>query len=208
MSSDITGGWSFAVAPDTLPISAAAVWRPELLPVTVLLESSPAAAGAPLTPARIQGVRLAVDLATTASRHIVLHDPEGDHRLCFVDGAAEDAVVAAIIPLRDPLPYRLEATQRLYRRLRGQTPGPLPQGWKLTPQQTKRLTLMLRAFDARRWGFTNREIATELIDASAVNLPASIWKPSAVRAHTKRLVADASALVAGGYLRLLRGGAL
>lgn len=208
MSWDITGGWSFAVAPDTPPADASAVWRPDLLPVTVLLAPAAPPLGAPIRVTEISETRLEVDGFAFGKRHIVLRDLQGDHRLCVLANAAADAPVAAVIPLDDPSPYRLEATLRLHRRLRRQAAGPLPQGWRLTTQQSRRLTLALQAFDARRAGLTNREIASALLDPAAATLSASTWKPSALRAQTKRLLAEGHALVAGGYLGLLRGGAL
>lgn len=75
----------------------------------------------------------------------------------------------------------------------------------LHPIETRagRFVLMLRAWDADASGATQREIAAELLSAEAGE---ARWRVSAptVRSRVQRLVRNARAMAAGGYLSLLR----
>ena len=73
---------------------------------------------------------------------------------------------------------------------------------RLTPQKRHRFKSMLRAVDGRSNGATYREIAENLFGASRV--ASEPWKTSPLRDTTIRLVRDGLAMVAGGYLDLLR----
>ena len=68
----------------------------------------------------------------------------------------------------------------------------------------RRLVAMLRALDGRLAGASYRDIALALLDAEAAHWPAREWKSSAARSHVIRLVADAFALMNGGYRQLKR----
>lgn len=103
----------------------------------------------------------------------------------------------ADIPLDGALPARLAALARLWRIVGGQTPGA-----PLTPQRRGRLKTMLRAYDARREATSYRQIASSLY--GAVRVDAEPWKISSLRDATMRLVRDARAVAAGGYVALLR----
>lgn len=71
--------------------------------------------------------------------------------------------------------------------------------------QRDRLMLMLRAFDGHESGATYREVAAILFDPDITHVPARDWKSSALHARVFRLVKDATALVEGGYRRVLQG---
>lgn len=109
--------------------------------------------------------------------------------------------LGVLIPLDEGLPVRLAAALDLWRRMNGEP----PERERLTPARRRRLLDGLRALDARADGASYREIARALFPR--LDLPSGAeWKTSAVRAQTMRLVADASALMDGGYRNLLRNG--
>jgi hypothetical protein len=199
------GAWPFAVDPDRPPLHPVNVWRPELIPTTVILTAAPSEFSCSRNTLCLHGQGIRFDQTTAGSRHIVLAEPEGDHRICLVDVHRKEGALAALIPMGGDVPVRLEATQRLQRRLCGRPAGPPPRAWRLTQQQRTRLTLMLKALDARRSGWSYRRIAVDLLDPEAAALPATIWTMSPVRARATRLVVRAFETTNGGYLRLLRG---
>mgnify|MGYP001043162979 FL=1 len=137
-------------------------------------------------------------------RHMVLDESSGAHRLWYLDPAPGQPL-GVLIPLDADFRIRLDAALRFHRRLTGTPVGPLPLGWRLTAMQRRRLILMLRALDGRQAGASYRDIALALFDAQEARWPARDWKCSAARSHVIRLVADAIALMNGGYRKLLRG---
>ncbi|WP_267395738.1 MULTISPECIES: DUF2285 domain-containing protein [unclassified Sphingomonas] len=195
------GGYPFVTAPDDL--SKPIVWRPELIPVTVILDAAPDGfeTAAPVNPLAI-GALLA-DLAGIDERHVVVADTAGEHRLWLRD-PTPGRPLAAVIPLDKDFITRVASLLRFHRRLLGRAPGPLPRGWPLTAYRLARLDLMLRALDLRSTGATYRQIAVELGREEAARLPATEWKISAARSFVVRLVRDATAFANGDYRKLLR----
>ncbi|MFV3131280.1 DUF2285 domain-containing protein [Niveispirillum sp. KHB5.9] len=182
------------------------LWRPELLPVALPLVPLTAPSETAIT---LDTVALGLVLANIVAddgRYLVLADPTGDHRLWLPEGADMAGRLALRLPLDEHLPLRLASAQRLHHRLKGRTGGPMPPTWRLTPAKRRRLILMLRALDGHLDGATYRDIATVLLDRDSAQLPARLWKTAATRARAIRLVADAVALMQGGYRMLLRGG--
>lgn len=182
------------------------LWRPELLPVTLPLVSL---AGPFETAITLDTVALGLvlaDIVTDDGRYLVLADPTGDHRLWLPEPAAMAGRLALHLPLDEHLPLRLASARRLYHRLNGRPGGPMPPAWRLTPARRRRLILMLRALDGHLAGATYRDIAAALLDPDSAQLPARLWKTDSTRARAIRLVADAVALMRGGYRTLLRGG--
>ncbi len=110
--------------------------------------------------------------------------------------------MAALVPLDETVLLRLAGLVRLKRRLDGRPAGPLPSAWQVTARLRKRLLDMVRALDGHLEGATYREVALALYGAEAIaRFP---WKTSSVRGQTIRLVADAVAMMDGGYRKLLR----
>ena len=137
-------------------------------------------------------------------RHLILADPEGDHRV-WLAGADSGQPLAVVLPLDGDFRLRLEGALRLHRHLSGERAGPPPRRLDLTSMQRQRLILMLRAFDGHIAGASYREIAAVLLDPAIRAMTARDWKVSAPHSRVYRLVKDAFALVNGGYLKLFRG---
>lgn len=106
---------------------------------------------------------------------------------------------AALMPLDDDLPGRMEALLRFWRGLCGL---PLPRDTRMTVHQRRRLRLMLQATDGRGHGASYREIATALYDRERV--ASEPWKTSSLRDGVIGLARGGAAMVAGGYRQLLR----
>jgi len=120
-------------------------------------------------------------------------------QLWRVDPSCPDAGLAFVIPLDANLPARLASALDLWRRLQGEAPRQA----MLSPQRRRRLVDGLRALDARAAGASYREIARVLYGADRVP-DGNAWKSHDLRSRTMRLVADATALMRGGYRELLR----
>lgn len=196
------GAWSYPFDPQA-SVADAILWRPELVPVAVLL--------APV-PKGFDAVRIAFLEAEQPQRthngpdgrHILIDDPAGPLQLWCLETDYRQQL-GVLIPLDADFRLRLAAAQRLHRRLNGLPAGPLPRGWRLTAMQRRRFVLMLRALDGHLEGASYREIARVLLDAEAARWPASAWKSSAARSQVIRLVTEATAIMNGGYRKLLRG---
>ena len=197
------GAWSFPFDPEIAVDAAPILWHPELVPVAVLLAPVPngfdAARIAVLDAEQPQRTHDGPD-----GRHVLIDDPAGPHQLwCFETDAQQR--LGVLIPLDADFRLRLAAVQRLHRRMIGLSAGPLPRGWRLTAMQRRRFVLMLRALDGHLEGASYREIACVLLDAEAARWPASAWKSSAARSQVIRLVTEGTAIMNGGYRKLLRG---
>lgn len=130
--------------------------------------------------------------------HRLLDDPS--MQLWVPHDRTADTPLGIVLPLDDMLPQRIAAAMALWRGLRGldRTAPTSP-----TPQRRTRLILGLRALDGRAEGASYREIASALFGPT--NVPTGRgWKTHDLRSRTLRLVADATALMRGGYRKLLR----
>jgi hypothetical protein len=136
-------------------------------------------------------------------RHIVLDDPDGDHRLWLLSPPGGPMMIGLLID--DDFDLRHRAAARLYRRLRGLPAGAAPPGQAVTSFQRSRLTMLLRIFDRLVGGCSKREIACDVIYPGLEAGSAAEWKGSAERRRTQRLCDEAKAMVTAGYRRLLRG---
>jgi hypothetical protein len=199
------GGWSFACDPDASPITAPAIWRPELCPATLPLDAAPSDFdGVPPLDFAGAGPILA-DGSASDGRHLIIDDPDGDHRLWLRTAPGAPMAMAMVLPLNDDFELRLGAAARLFRRLRGMSGGPMPPRLAVTAFQRLRLALLLNVFDRLGGGATKREIAQQLIYPGLDPGSAAEWKASAERRRTHRLCDEAKAMVAAGYRRLLGG---
>lgn len=137
-------------------------------------------------------------------------DDEGSHSLRNLSDGSRIQIVqigepqniqtlAAVMPLDVEGFDRLEAIYRLLASLHGRA---IPPDTRLTRQQRTRLRRMLQAFDGRRDGATQQEIASIIFDLG--RLGRDEWQASWARQAIKSLLRDSHAMIAGGYRKLLR----
>lgn len=107
--------------------------------------------------------------------------------------------MAILLPLDDDLPGRIEAIQRFWQILKAR---PVPRDTRMTPYQRQRFRLMIQAADGRAAGASYREIGIAIYGERRVL--GEPWKTSPLRAAVIALARNASALIGGGYLGLLR----
>ncbi len=132
--------------------------------------------------------------------HAVLHLRGVEHRVWLKEAPIVAVSYAVELPLDRDFEFRADAGRRLWRALNRRPQGaPLH---ALSPQRRRRLTLALRALDARMDGSTYREIAEVLFGAKRVT--EHDWRTHDLRNRTIRLVQSGLALIRGGYRALLR----
>ncbi|MCC8430088.1 DUF2285 domain-containing protein [Reyranella aquatilis] len=140
------------------------------------------------------------DLQRGGRWHCIVNDVDGPHSL-WLEGEHPALPMAALVPLDETVLLRLAGLMRLKRRLDRHPAGALPSAWQITARLRKRLLTMIRALDGHLEGASYREVARALYRPEAVErFP---WKTSSVRGQTIRLVADAVAMMEGGYRKLL-----
>jgi hypothetical protein len=132
--------------------------------------------------------------------HVLLRVRGVEHRLWLSEPPVIDGSYAAELPFDDDFDVRTHAARRLWRALNGRAAGPAFH--QLSPQRRQRLSLALRALDARADGHTYRVIAEVLFGAKRISERA--WKNHDLRNRTIRLVKTGFALMRGGYRELLR----
>lgn len=114
-------------------------------------------------------------------------------------GRTDVGCMAILLPLDDDLPGRIEAIQRFWQMLKAR---PVLRDTRMTPYQRQRFRVMMQAADGRASGASYREIGIALFgERRVLDEP---WKTSPLRASVIALVRNASALIGGGYLGLLR----
>jgi hypothetical protein len=188
------GGYDFPADPSLDELHASVFWLVRQDPSVVVLTSPTPDVfdirGAPKLPPAIQEIV----------------DDQGVHRLVQLGAgdaiqilATTPAPVAALVPLDLEGFDRLEAVRRLLAAIHHRA---IPPDTRMTPQQKARATRMLRAFDGARHGATQREIASVILRLDP--LERDEWQDSSARHAIKALLRDARAMIAGGYLRLLR----
>lgn len=186
--------------PDLSAPEARPVWRADRHKLVLKADARP---GGPISDAflvqRLGG--LVTCVRSTVGEHHLLSDGWRSVRLDIIRGSlfsgpvqlhyrltGMEAVDAPLLVLR-----RLLSLWRTKRFLRSLHPR---------PTNARRLVLTLRAYDALMSGATQREIATELIDAEARE---GRWRVRAApaRSSAQRLARAARLMARGGYLSLL-----
>lgn len=104
-----------------------------------------------------------------------------------------------MVPIDFDLLDRVDALTRFWRTLYGRRPLV---DTRVTSQQRRRLRLMLQAVDGHMNDASYREIAGAIYGETRV--AADPWKTSPLRDSVIGLVESGLAMVAGGYLNLLR----
>ena len=131
--------------------------------------------------------------------HVLLRGIGPDLHLLADASIAPDDPLAVVVPLdRDGLD-RVAALDRLLRHLAGYR---VPPDRRITAQQRRRLKIMLRAVDARQHRASQREIAQVLFGVDRI--ADEHWQSSPFRDTVRDLLHDGAAMIAGGYLKLLR----
>lgn len=189
------GGCDFAVDPAIDYADAVVLWLPPDDTSVVVLTAAPDA----LTcedegPGLARIAQLFAEQGCEARTSLA----NGDIlQLHFADDAPLPQVAA--IPLDLDGFGRLEAVHRLLAALHGRA---IPPDTRLTRQQRTRARRMLQAFDGARDGATQQDIAQVLFRTGRVSRHE--WQASASRHAVTGLLRDARAMVAGGYLKLLK----
>lgn len=198
--------WSmgFPCAPDAHVADAPALWLPEISAATVIIGAAPLSRVEPAPFDFAQIGEILSDHLTSTGRHIIITDAGRKHRI-WMHGGGNEAELAFIIPADSGFAFRMAATQRVERRLRGFPAGAEAADLGPTAFQRQRLALLLRLIDADQANATRREMAFTLIYPHHKPLVGDVWKGSAERRRTQRLIDDAIKLMRGGYRALLQG---
>lgn len=134
-------------------------------------------------------------------RHLVIDAAGMRHRLWVLD-ADPSASLVILLPMAGEIVPIAVAAARAF--AANPCPGPDP-ALQLSDFQRQRLARLLAILDAAGGGASNREIGTSLIYPWLAGIGAQAWKASSERRHTQRLIAEAEAMMCGGYRRLLAG---
>ena len=178
------------------------IWRPELIPSTVVLVPAPEVFSEAHELSESDFASARASVRNTDGVQIVVEDSSGDHRV-WLREPGEGQRLAALLPLDEDFRLRVLSLIRFRRRLVGRASGPPPKAWHITRRHRRRLILMVRALDGHLAEASYREIAHALYGPEAVARYA--WKTSSIRGQTIRLVQDAVRMMRGGYRSLLRG---
>ena len=197
------GGCDFAANPARRADEIAVFWQPELLGSLIPLGPGPPCAGPPVIyePWRWPGRKRA--LSTDDSLLLILDGEHERYRL-LLPGREPPREGAALGLVLDRSPFwraRLDSAARFLaavgQHLPGLRPPPPP---RLSDERQERFTTMLWALDLQGAGASEHEIAGMTL-GTTVTGPA--WSNHPDRGEVRRLLAEASRLVAGGYRRLL-----
>jgi hypothetical protein len=191
----IAGACDFPADPRLSILDQPVIWSPHANPGTVLLGEAP-----DFRPPFPQPI--SVDLPSQAEAEEGGYGAFGtDSPVPFLSmaGSTDAGSMAILLPLDDDLPGRIEAIQRFWQMLKAR---PVPRDTRMTPYQRQRFRLMMQAADGRAAGASYREIGIVLFGEQRVL--GEPWKTSPLRAAVIALGRNASALISGGYLGLLR----
>lgn len=186
--------WGLAIGADPQldADSAGVVWRADVAPgLVVPMAEARAGTPWPLPPAD----------------HRLVDSEEGRHlrlrsglQLLLRDDATPKGPLVVVLAYDADFSLRVKAVEALRRA----TMMDEPPRSRLSPAQRARLARALGALDGASRGASYRDIAVDLFGEDQVDR--SAFKTSSLRDVTIRLVRRGRALVAGGYLRILRAG--
>jgi hypothetical protein len=171
-------------------------WLPRVLPTALHVRP----AGAELAFEPLDFSRFMVDPNARFARlgDDVLLSRRGVRHQIWLDQYQAGAL-AVVLPLDRLFESRLAAARRLWRELRGLSPGPDPMA--LSPYARGQLVLVMRLLDAEHSGASERDMASVVLGAVAMSR--RDWIGSDGRSRLRRLLRRGHTLLDGGYLRLL-----
>ncbi len=198
--SALVGGSRFATSPDLTALDEPIHWEPTADKSKVILKTAETSFG-PDEPGllNLQTLRSGITRQGPDGTHVILGEGPKTVHLLLQGTHFTEYPLTILSPLDHGARARYRAMGRLLDFLEGREMGA---DSRLTPQKRHRLKSMLRAVDGRTNGASYREIAESLFGARRV--ASEPWKTSPLRDTTIRLVRDGLAMVAGGYLDLLR----
>ena len=132
--------------------------------------------------------------------HAILRVGAVVHRIWLKEPPAFGVNYATELPFDGDFDARAYAARRLWRAMNGRMPGPAFH--ELSKQRRERLSVAIRALDARAAGSTYRAIAEVFFGKKRI--PDRAWKTHDLRNRTIRLVQSGLALMRGSYRELLR----
>jgi hypothetical protein len=201
----VDGGSPLPFDPGLACTDAAALWRADCHPGTVLLVPARAAQAGITTKELLARAAIRSEFITSERRYLALNGEDGVHRV-LVEGEDSADKLGALTVLDEHLPLRLHAISRFHAWLAGTAQDKAPCDVP-TPYQAARLHRMLRILDALAAAaprqVSSREIAETIIYHGVSFASPMEWKISSERRHTLRLIAQAVALRDGRYLELL-----
>lgn len=175
-------------------------WAPEVLPTVIPVRPTPPFGADTSVSLNLDELTAGELLQAPDGWHAVLHLRGVEHRVWLKEPPVIAEAYSVELPLDRDFEFRAHAARRLWRTLNDRPPGPPLHVFSV--QRRRRLTLALRALDARMDGSTYREIAEVLFGARRI--PERAWKTHDLRNRTIRLVQTGVALMRGGYRALLR----
>ena len=152
-----------------------------------------------LQPVDFPSIKPHATVTDTDGTSLTVSDNLGALRVLFIDEAGPDTPLVDVIELDHAGVAHIEAALRLWRILHDRSST---SNGRLTAQRRQRLRRMLQAIDGHIDGASYRDIGKVLYGKSRI--AAEIWKTSALRDSTIRLVRDGRAKIEGGYRSLLR----
>ncbi|PCD02219.1 hypothetical protein COC42_12240 [Sphingomonas spermidinifaciens] len=186
--------------PDRPVRAAPAIWRAECASQIVSLAAAPAGlAGASPLP----DIEPAIEFSVADRRHLVFDIAGARHRFEVLGTELSAPLVILLPPLADALrAATCDAARRMFAGL--SMAEPLA-AMRPSALQRHRLALLLSVLDASVAGASNREIGMGIVYPWLAGTDAAAWKAMSERRRVQRLLAEALALAAGGYRRLLSG---
>lgn len=193
MRSSKNGGCDFAADPNLPAPKACALWDPRIDPSVVVLQKAPEVLGA-ASPTILPTGK--TKRAQDGLHHLL--DAGGQCRLQLLQEDPEAHELVAIVPLGQDSFARLDAVNRLLAQLHRRA---VPIDKRLTRQKRLRAKRMLRAYDGRLAGASQREIAEVIFHLPQVSRDE--WQSASERFAVMALLRDARKMVNGRYLKLL-----
>src|SRR5271167_142509 len=124
----VAGGYPFACDPDLPANESPTIWRPEVIPSTVVLVEAPHGFSEAHELTEDDLAPAPASVRNTDGVQSVVEDPSGDHRV-WLPEPREGLKLAALLPLDDHFRLRVVSLIRFQRRLVGRASGPPSKAW-------------------------------------------------------------------------------